>query len=78
MRVVLRSSDFEEREISEQTIANTLGIPDPEPDDTYVRMFVTKQVRQQNIRSERTWSAGVFDDDNRLLYTSRPVTATDE
>lgn len=78
MRVVLRSDDFEEREISEQTIANTLGIPDPEPDNTYVRMFVTKRVRQKNIRSDRTWSAGVFDDDNRLLYTSQPVTTADE
>jgi hypothetical protein len=78
MRVVLRSDDFEEQEISEQTIANTLGISNPEPDDTHVRMFITKRVHQQNIRSDRMWSAGVFSDDNRLLYTRRPVTTTEE
>lgn len=77
MRVVLRSNDFEEREISEQTIANTLGITELEPDDTHVRMFVAKRVRQQNVRSDRTWNAGVFDDDNRLVYTSQPITTTE-
>jgi hypothetical protein len=78
MRIVLRAEDFEEREISEQTVANTLGIADPEPDDTHVKMFVKKRVRQQNVRSDRTWSAGVFDDDNRLLYTDHPVIKTEE
>ncbi len=78
MRIVLRSEGFEEREISERTVANTLGIADPEPEDTHVKMFVRKRVRQQNIRSDQTWSAGVFDDDNRLLYTKQPVTTTKE
>lgn len=78
MRIVLRSDDFNEQEISEQTVANTLGITEPEPDDTHVKMFVRKRVRQQNIRSDQTWSAGVFDDDNRLLYTKQPVTTLKE
>lgn len=78
MRIVLRSDDFKEQEISEQTVANTLGITEPEPDDTHVKMFVRKRVRQQNIRSDQTWSAGVFDDDNRLLYTKQPVTTLKE
>jgi hypothetical protein len=78
MRIVLRSEDFEEREISERTVANTLGIADPEPENSYVRMFVAKRVRQQNVRSDRMWSAGVFDDDNRLQYTREPATTTSE
>jgi hypothetical protein len=78
MRIVLRSENFEEREISERTVASTLGIADPEPDDSYVKMFVTKRVHQRNVRSDRTWSAGVFDDDNRLRYTRQPATTTME
>ena len=78
MKIVLRSEDFEEQEINERTIANTLGIADPEPDDTHVKMFARKRVRQQNVRSDHTWSAGVFDDNNRLLYTKQPVTTTEE
>jgi hypothetical protein len=73
MRIVLRSEDFEEREISQRTIERTLGLSDPDPENAYIRAFATKRARQQNLLSDRGWVAGVFDDENRLRYTQRPT-----
>ena len=70
MRIVLRSADFQQREISQRVIENTLGLADPEPDDVYVWMLARKRARQQSAVSGEHWSAGVFSDDNRLVYTS--------
>ncbi|PSQ24434.1 hypothetical protein BRD01_04175 [Halobacteriales archaeon QS_8_65_32] len=73
MRIVLRSEDFEEREISQRTIEKTLGLSDPDPADAYIRAFAMKRARQQNLLSDRGWVAGVFDDENKLQYTQRPA-----
>jgi hypothetical protein len=71
MRIVLRSEEFEEREISQRTIERTLGLDDPDPESDFIRLFARQRARQQTVCSNQRWVAGVFDNENKLLYTKR-------